>query len=92
MFCINNGVKQGCILSPTLFDLFIDELVTDLKDKRLGIDCGNYQITTLLYADDTVIVVPTPSALQSLLDVLTQWCITRGIRVNVIKTNISALS
>ena len=83
-----NSTFLPVILSPTLFALFIDDLVIDLKDKGLGIDCENCQITTLLYADDKVIVAPTPSDLQSLIDVLAQWCITWGIRVNVMKTNI----
>ena len=37
---VNNGVKQGCILSPTVFAMFIDDLVAELKVKQLGVNGG----------------------------------------------------
>ena len=50
-FDVNNGVKQGCILSPTLFAMFIDDLVAELKIKQLGVNCQTCMLSCLLYAD-----------------------------------------
>ena len=37
-FSINSGVKQGCVLSPTLFDMFINDLMQDIQALNTGID------------------------------------------------------
>ena len=49
-FPINNGVKQGCLLSPTLFSLYIEDLVDELKSARAGIDINSDHVAALLYA------------------------------------------
>ena len=49
-FDVNCEVKQGYTLSPTLFAMFIDDLVEDIKNKsKLGIDCQTCLLSTLLY-------------------------------------------
>ena len=57
-FDVNNGVKQGCILSPTLFAMFIDDLVAELKVKQSGVNCQTCMLSCLLYADDIVLLAP----------------------------------
>ena len=52
-FEVNNGIKQGCTLSPTLFAMYIDDL-EELNRKGLGIKCGDHcDVTSLLYADNS---------------------------------------
>ena len=53
-FEVGCGVKQGCILSPTLFALFVDDLVQALNDEDKGVVFG----AALLYADDIVLTSP----------------------------------
>ena len=48
-FDVNSGVKQGCILSPTLFAMYIDDLVKELKARNVRTVCGECIITSLLY-------------------------------------------
>ena len=54
-FDVFNGVKQGCILSPTLFSLVMLDLVDMFEEKNLGVPHGDGHISSLLYADDIVI-------------------------------------
>ena len=51
-FSVEKGVKQGCILSPLLFGLFINDLPSYLKGQFTGVRCGECDIGCLLYADD----------------------------------------
>ena len=55
-FDVNSAVKQGCILSPTLFSMYIDDLVEQLKPKNVGTVCGECVVSSLLYADDIVLL------------------------------------
>ena len=81
-FEVHNGVKQGCILSPSLFSMFINDLVHDINLPGLGIPCGDSKISTLLFADDVVILSENEQDLQKLLNILSEWCSTWGIRIN----------
>ena len=87
-FDVNNGVKQGCILSPTLFAMFIDDLVTELKVKQLGVNCQTCMLSCLLYADDIVLLAPSAKNLQGLINVVAEWCMKWNMHLNLEKTNV----
>ena len=82
---VNSGVKQGCILSPTLFFNFIDDLVDSLKSVHAGVACGN---TLILYADDIVILAPKESDLDKLIKVVESWCHRWNMNLNITKTKV----
>jgi len=66
---LKTGVRQGGILSPHLFSIFIDDLVKYVNKANVG--CRIHAICTaiFLYADDVILLAPSVSALQSLVDI-----------------------
>ena len=50
---------------------------------HIGSDSGDEEVPALAYADDIALVAPTPSALQSLLTIIDEWCVQNGISINV---------
>ena len=85
---IKRGVKQGCPLSPTLFNIFINDLIGYLNEKAEGISFGSCQLNALMYADDLVLVADKPDSLNNLLQALNQWCTDNGMCINPDKTKI----
>ena len=82
-------MKQGCLLSPKLFALFINEAAEELKkDGRHGINLSNLieEIFALLFADDIALVSHTVVGLQNQLNVLARASRKTGLSVNMEKT------
>jgi len=85
-FFTKAGVRQGCILSPLLFTLFINDL-NDFID--IGGFCYNgVWIRMLMYADDIVFLAKDPNILQSMIDKLSIYCDKWNLRVNLNKSKI----
>ena len=60
-FEIQSGVKRRDIISPTIFSLYINDLINELNSLNLGVPIDEENICTLLYADDIVfLVTPKP--------------------------------
>jgi hypothetical protein len=68
-FDINCGVKQGGILSPFLFNLFINDLIEECVNSNNGAIFHNLSISIIVYADDIIIISSVDSQLQKLLDI-----------------------
>ena len=88
-FKCNIGKRQGC--KPLLFNLFIDELIEDLRLAGIkGVQISNdiSDILAILYTDDIVNVSYTVKALQAQIDIIAAFCNRTGIRINLSKTKI----
>ena len=57
MFSVEQAVAQGCSLSPILFSVFINDLLQDVEQAELGIQCSSgKRVGGMLFADDCVSV------------------------------------
>ena len=66
-FSVSNGVKQGGVLSPVLFTVYMDELICQLRKTGLGCHIGKLFVGACGYADDLTLLAPTKTALNKLL-------------------------
>ena len=85
-FTICNGVRQGGILSPRLFALYVNQLTNQLIVCKEGCYFNDMCINHVLYADDICLLAPTASAMQTLLDVCYEYGIDNDILFNPIKS------
>ena len=66
-FSVSRGVRQGGVLSPILFTLYIDDLLKELSQSSVGCYWGNIFVGVLAYADDVTLLAPSLSPLRKLL-------------------------
>jgi len=76
------GVRQGDTLSPTLFSVFINDLVSLVNALNKGINQGNSQISIPLYAEDGVLLADSEAKLQEMLNQLYHWSAKWKIFIN----------
>ena len=69
LFTKPNGVRQGGILSPKLFSIYIHDLSKVLNDSGIGCYVDNVCVTYVFYADDICLMAPCAIALQQLLNI-----------------------
>lgn len=82
-FSCSIGIQQGCMVSPVLFILFLNEYITMLKENCKGIQIESItEVQTLLYADDMDNVSDTVGGLQKEAEQLEIFCSLYGMRVN----------
>ena len=65
---------QGCVLSPTMFSVYIKDLAEQINNIHYGITIDDIMVSILLYADDIALVAPDSDRLQGMLNVVTEWC------------------
>ena len=85
------GVRQGCPLSPTLFGLFLDGLHDHLHSPTLtaGIQLRSGKwVSSLVYANDLVLLSWLVSGLQLLLDGMDNFCLGLGLVISPAKTEV----
>ena len=90
-FQIGKGVRQGCILSPCLFNLYAEYIMrnTGLEEIQAEIKIAGRNINNLRYADDTILMAESEEELESLLKVKEE-SEKVGLKLNIQKTKIMA--
>ena len=86
-FEIEVGLRQGCILSPILFSIFIDGLAEEVK-KIGGAKYGKVLVSLLLFADDIVLMAENARMLQEMLDVVYNYSKKYRFCFNKEKSNV----
>ena len=91
-FQIGKGVRQGCILSPCLFNFYAEYIMRNvgLEETQAGIESAGRNINNLRYADDTTLMAESQEELTSLLMKVKVKSEKVGLKLNIPKTKIMA--
>ena len=85
-FSVGNGVRQGGVLSPYLFNVYMDDLSQILNSSCVGCLYNGKLVNHLMYADDAALIAPSARALQKLLLLCETYAANCDIIFNVRKT------
>ena len=91
-FQIGKDVRQGCILSPCLFNLYAEYIMRNagLEEAQAGFKIAGRNINNLRYADDTTLIAESEEELKSLLMKVKLESEKVGLKLNIQKTKITA--
>ena len=87
-FHVSNGVRQGGVLSPVLFAVYLDGLLEELADCGCGCYWRDLFAGAFCYADDIVLLAPCASALRMMLNICCSYASTHGLKFNPEKSQL----
>ena len=94
-FPVYVGLRQVCVMSPWLFYVYMDGMVSEVNVTLLGkglellsVNGGRFEINQLLFADDTALVADSEEKLCRLVSEFGRVCERRKLRVNVGKSKV----
>jgi hypothetical protein len=87
-FSVSNGVRQGGVLSPVLFTVYIDELLGGLQSIGVGCHWKSLFVGAVCYADDLALLAPSPAALRLMLRFCEDFAVSHGLNFNSSKTQL----
>ena len=82
------SVKQGCVFSPILFNLYIDKICKAFDMSCDPVTINNRDLNCLLWADDLLLVSKTPTGLQNCIDKMNNFYADLGLQINTKKTKV----
>ena len=92
-FRTTTGVRQGCLLSPTLFNILLEQIMNDALDNHVGsVSIGGKIITNLRFADDIDGLASSESEVANLIKIIDNTARAYGMEINSTKTKIMANS
>ena len=83
---ISNGVKQGGVMSPLLFNLYVQDLIDCLDNQGLGCHMGNHFTGCFIYADDITLLAPSSDGMNGMLKTCEKYALEHDISFNPCKT------
>ena len=86
VFPVTRGTRQGSILSPALFNIFIDGLLSELADSEQGVMIGKHRFSSCAFADDVSIMSSNANGLQHLLDICDRYAQKWGFKLSTKKS------
>ena len=90
-FSISNGVRQGGVLSPKLFSVYVDDLSDKLVGSKIGCSINNLYMNHVMYADDICLMAPSPAALQELINVCYDFSVRNDLSFNPIPERLGSI-
>ena len=87
-FTISNGVKQGGVLSPVLFSIYLDQLIALLRHLGMGCYMNSLFTGVFIYADDITLLAPSRASMVLMLEKCESFGLTHDILLNASKLNI----
>ena len=82
-FPFTKGVRQGCTLSPVLFNVYVNDIFNRINENNLSnLNLLDTQVNALMYADDQILLSESKDGLQKIIDKVTDFCMERNRTVN----------
>ena len=84
----NEGVRQGCVLSLHLFNLYTEKIMRQVINESDGMKIGGIRVSNLRYADDMVLIVDSKNSIQNLIEKVVKKSEENELFLNARKTKI----